>query len=124
MALASPADRWPDTPRSIIARSISMHPSMLIECLDRARLTHLEAARSMLDKPAVRIAVSMADSCLMAAKFVEADNIDAIMTDMAGWQAALLCACRLQCLPHGTAQEACEASDRLDIALPPVRLAA
>lgn len=97
------------TPRDVIGRSLTMHPTLLAESLEHARSVHIPASNVMMDRPAQRIVVSMADSCAMAANAIRngADDatLELIMSDTAAWGAALLAACKLQCLGPGAAHE-------------------
>lgn len=86
--------------RDVIARSVTCHPSLMIELLTRAGNSHVEASETVLDEDTRRTYNDMHTACTWAAKWVYTEDLEALCRDLEARGAAFLIACRLQCVPR------------------------
>lgn len=96
-----PIDFLTATPREVIQRSITCHPSLYRDAMLEAVASHSSYAAISHDKTAAEIAARLGKECRFVAECIESENTDAIIRGgMDSWISALSIAFRLQCVPH------------------------
>lgn len=95
-----PLDLETCTAIDVIKRSIVCHPSLFAEALRARQIEDMRYLGSRADNPAIKQSVqASANAAGRAAEYVDTENADAFVNDMAAGIIALNVACRLQCLP-------------------------
>lgn len=93
----------------VIARSILLHPTMLQDALTKAYRAHLDAATTMVDGPACRMAHEMSVTALEVrariASGLLASAGDCHCLTFSQRMLAFGAAYKLQCLPYATAMD-------------------
>lgn len=106
---ASGIDFLTCTMDDVIARSILLHPTMLQDALTKAYRAHLDAATTMVDGPACRMAHEMSVTALEVrariASGLLASAGDCHCLTFSQRMLAFGAAYKLQCLPYATAMD-------------------
>lgn len=94
---------------NIISRSVSLHPSLLIESLQTRAYEDSKYAATR-DNPRIKQSVLASyEATMRAIDYLDYDQLDRFKDDMGAGIIALNVACRLQCLPpHVCTQAAIE----------------
>lgn len=88
------------TPRDVIQRSVTCHPSLFAEKLRAIAGQHENYTRVTHDEIAKRSARRMSEAAIFAAGAVESEDVDAIVGNFSAMIIALHAACELQALPR------------------------
>lgn len=94
----------------VIERSVTCHPTLLVELLRAIAEIHSRSAREMFDQVARKSAVGMAEDCRRAANSVE--TLGSLVGASFGMRMqAFTAACKLQLLPLSLAQDIAKRDD-------------
>ena len=93
----------------IIERSITMHPSLLIEALESRAYEDSRYAATRENSAIKKSVLASFEATHRAIDAIKLENVDCLKNDMSAGIIALNVACKLQCLPaHVRTQSAIE----------------
>lgn len=95
------------TMKDIIARSIAMHPSLLVDSMVEISNIHRQYGQ-LSTGPTATSARNMAIACEEAIDFIEDGDLDALCANFSAYIQTFEQACRLQCITPATKREIAE----------------